>query len=272
MNISDEEFKKISSLVYERFGINLTDNKRNLVCGRLQKVLNVRGYRTFREYIDYVENGGDSEALSELINKISTNHTFFFREKTHFDYLSKTVFPELERKNEHNDLRVWCAGCSSGEEAYTLVIQMMEYWGSRYAGLAAGVLATDISEKVLDIASAAVYPEEKLKEIPLAMRHKYFRKNKEGDWEVSEKVKKEVTLRRFNLMNERFPFRKPFHIIFCRNVMIYFDSPTRKQLVRRFYDSTENGGYLFIGHSETLGRNESSYEYVLPAVYRKKER
>jgi len=270
MNISDEEFKKIRSLVYERFGINLTENKRNLVCGRLQKVLSVRGFRTFKEYIDYVENDGGSEALSELINKISTNHTFFFREKSHFDFLSKTVFPELEKRQQHNDLRIWCAGCSSGEEAYSLVIQMMEYWGSRYEGLRAGVLATDISEKVLNIAASAVYPEEKLKEIPLNMRHKYFKKNRDGNWAVSQNVKDEVTLRRFNLMNERFPFKKPFHVIFCRNVMIYFDTPTRKLLVRRFYDFTENGGHFFIGHSETLGRDESSFDYVMPAVYRKK--
>lgn len=270
MNISDEEFKKIRTMIYQRFGINLTDGKRNLVCGRLQKVLCDRGCKTFKEYITYVENDGGSEALSELINKISTNHTFFFREKSHFDFLSKTIFPELEKRQQHHDLRIWCAGCSSGEEAYSLVIQMMEYWGNKYEGLRAGVLATDISEKVLDIAAAAIYPEDKLKEIPLSIKHKYFKKNRDGSWEVSGNVKDEVTLRRFNLMNERFPFKKPFHLIFCRNVMIYFDNITRKTLVRRFYDSIENGGYLFIGHSETLGRDESSFNYVIPAVYRKK--
>ena len=271
MNISNEEFKKISALIYDRFGITLTDSKRNLVCGRLQKVITLRGYKTFKEYLDYVETAKSPEALSELINKISTNHTFFFREKAHFDFLSKTVFPELENRQEHHDLRIWCAGCSSGEEAYSLVIQMMEYWGSKYAGLNAGVLATDISEKVLDIAASAVYPEEKLKEIPLSTRHKYFRKKTDKSWEVSQNVKEQVTLRRFNLMNEHFPFKKPFHIIFCRNVMIYFDTMIRKALVNRFYDFTENNGYFFIGHSETLGRNDSPFEYITPAVYRKKD-
>lgn len=270
MNITNEEFQKISRLIYDQFGIRLTEAKRNLVSSRLQKVLQIHNCKTFNDYIAYLEASKNNDALSELINKISTNHTFFFREKAHFDYLAKTVFPELEKRGRLNDLRVWCAGCSSGEEAYSLVIQMMEYWGSRYANLNAGVLATDISEKVLDIAAEAIYPEDRLKEIPMGMRYKYFRKKGDGNWEVAPDVKKEVTLRRFNLMNEHFPFKKAFHVIFCRNVMIYFDTEVRRALISRFCRFLENGGYLFIGHSETIGREDSSLEYITPAVYKKR--
>lgn len=270
MNISNEEFQKISRLIYDQFGIRLTEAKRNLVSSRLQKVLQIHNCPTFKDYLDYLEASKNSDALSELINKISTNHTFFFREKAHFDFLANRVFPELERKGKLQDLRVWCAGCSSGEEAYSLVIKMMEYWGDRYKALNAGVLATDISEKVLEIAASGIYPEEKLKEIPMGMRYKYFRKKADGEWEVAPHVKEEVTLRRFNLMNEHFPFKKPFHVIFCRNVMIYFDTEVRRALISRFCSSLENGGYLFIGHSETIGRDDSSLEYITPAVYKKR--
>jgi chemotaxis protein methyltransferase CheR len=212
--------------------------------------------------------------LGELINRISTNHTFFFREKSHFDFFSRVTLPQaVERLKKRNtkDLRIWCAGCATGEEAYTLVMLLLEFFGTQYGAWDAGLLATDISTAALGTAQAGVYPAERTTLIPGDFKRKYFKKNPAGDWAVEDRLKKEIVYRRFNLMNEQFPFKKPFSAIFCRNVMIYFDQPTRDALVRRFYNHTEPGGYLFIGHAESLRRDSCPYEYVEPAIYRKRE-
>jgi chemotaxis protein methyltransferase CheR len=273
MSISDEEFKQIRSMVYERFGINLSDQKRSLVVGRLQKLLRSLGFLTFKQYYDYLRTDNTGRALNELINRISTNHTFFFRESAHFDFLRAKALPDIVammKRDNCRDLRIWCAGCSSGEEPYGLVMVMLEYFGKEYGMWDAGILATDVSEKALNTAVSGLYPAERVEHVPSALKQRYFINTRKGAWEVADRVKKEVTFRRFNLMNKSFPFKKPFHAIFCRNVMIYFDQPTRDALVKKFYDNTVSGGYLFIGHSETIRGGKVPYEYIKPAVYRKK--
>ncbi|MDQ1266048.1 MAG: chemotaxis protein methyltransferase CheR, partial [Bacteroidota bacterium] len=208
---------------------------------------------------------------STLATKISTNHTFFNRENDHFDFFFKYALPEVVGKHKSSrssDIRVWSAGCSSGEEPYMLVMLMLEYFGKEYPLWDAGVLATDISEKALGIARTAVYAEERVRQLPPNFMKKYFRK-KGDEYEVIEDVRKEVTYRKFNLMTDVFPFKKKFDIIFCRNVMIYFDPPTRDALVERFRQSLDTGGFLFIGHSETISRSNNNYEYIMPALYRK---
>lgn len=270
--ITLREFKEISEMVYERFGINLTEAKRNLVNGRLLNAIRQKGCKNFSEYIEYIKSDKTGEALSEMINRISTNHTYFMRERAHFDYFKNVALPEAiacrKRKNDL-DLRIWSAGCSSGEEAYTLAILLQETLKSERGNWSAGILATDISGKVLEAASNGVYPSERLEKLPPVLKNSYFEKKHKDAWQARPELKREVTFRRFNLMNKAFPFKRKFQIIFCRNVMIYFDNPTKKELVRRFYENTERGGYLFIGHSETLGRQECPYEYIMPAVYRK---
>ena len=271
MNITDDEFDTIRAIVYQKFGINLTDEKRGLVVGRLQKMVKDLGLNSFSEYCTYVNSDKTGNALDQLVNKISTNHTFFYREKDHFDLFTKKVFPEtLDRLNEENrrDIKVWCAASSTGEEAYTLAMLMMEYLGNSYGLWDAGVLATDISAKALDIAKNGTYLTEQIERLPVTMRHGYFNLTEPGQCQVKDKLRKEVTFRRFNLMNQTFPFKQSFDIIFCRNVMIYFDQETRNKLIEKLYQFTNPGGYLFIGHSETLGRT-SPYEYIMPAVYRR---
>jgi len=272
MPISDREFTLLSSLVYERFGINLTEQKRSLLVGRLQKLLRTGGYRNFKSYYDDLLKDRSGKALDQLINRVSTNYSYFYREEAHFEFFKETVLPwlvkELRQLNS-NDLRIWTAGCSTGEEPYMLVMLMLESLGVNYDRWDGGILATDISERALASARQAVYGEERLSRVPAVLRQKYFKKREDGLWQVKEKVRKEVTLRRFNLMNTAFPFKKPFQLIFCRNVMIYFDKPTRDALVRRFHGVLEPGGYLFIGHSETLGREQKLFNYVMPACYRK---
>jgi chemotaxis protein methyltransferase CheR len=272
MPISDEEFELLRRLIHQRFGINLTDQKKSLLVGRLQKLLRKAGYSNFKSYYEDLLNDQSEQKLSQLVDRISTNHTYFNRERSHFDYFSQTALPavvqRLRQKGE-KDLRIWCAGCSSGEEAYMLLMLMQEFFGSEYSQWNCGLLATDISSRVLEIAGKGVYPEEKIQALPQNLRNKYVRATGDGHYAFSDVLRKEAVFRRFNLMNERFPFKKPFHIIFCRNVMIYFDAPTRLNLVNKFHQFMSPGGYLFIGHSETLGRQQNLFKYLVPAVYQK---
>lgn len=275
MTISDQEFAQLRDLIQRRFGINLTEQKRSLLVGRLQKLMRQLGLASFSQYYEYLTQDKTEKGLSELVDLISTNHTYFNREKDHFDYFSQTALPavvaKLKRENR-KDLRIWCAGCSTGEEPYTLLMLMMEYLGSEYASWDAGILATDISDRALSIAKRGVYAADRVMQLPEPLRRKYFTPADSGEMAVIDKVKREATFRRFNLMNTTFPFKKPFQMIFCRNVMIYFDQPTREALVARYHQHTEPGGYLFIGHSETLGRSQNIYNYLKPALYQKGER
>ncbi len=272
MSISDSEFASLREMIYTRFGINLTEQKRSLLVGRLQKLLRTHRIDTFEAYSRYLEKDTSGKATSDLINLISTNYTYFNREKDHFDYFLNTALPnvcaEIKKRGKKN-LRVWCAGCSSGEEAYTLLMLMHEYLGSEYSHWEAGLLATDISERVLDTARAGIYPADKVASLPENLQRKYFTRLSSGQMQVRHKIRAEVTFRRFNLMNTRFPFKSPFHIIFCRNVMIYFDLTTRNALVQRLHQFLEPKGYFFIGHSETLGRDSKLFSYIMPAVYQK---
>jgi chemotaxis protein methyltransferase CheR len=272
MDISDSEFASLRQMIYTRFGINLTEQKRSLLVGRLQKMLRTNKIDTFEDYYRFLEKDTSGKAVSDLINLISTNYTYFNREKDHFDYYLNTALPniceEIRNRGESN-LRVWCAGCSTGEEAYTLLMLMHEYMGSEYPRWDAGLLATDISERVLGTAREGIYPADKVASLPENLQRKYFTKLASGQMQVSEKIRREVTFRRFNLMNTTFPFKRPFHIIFCRNVMIYFDQTTRNALVERFHHFLEPKGYFFIGHSETLGRDSKLFRYIMPAVYQK---
>ena len=271
-SITDQEFNLIRSFVYDSVGINLTEQKRSLVVGRLQKKLRQLGLKCFKDYYDYVSGDKTGQASVELADLISTNYTYFNREKAHFEYFINTALPETARRimsRGKREIRVWCAAASSGEEPYLLAMLMREYFGEEYRLWDGGLLATDISKEALLNAEAGVYKDEAVKPVPADIRRKYFERTGNSEWKITVSVKKDVTFRRLNLMNRHFPFKKPFHIIFCRNVMIYFDQKTRDALVRRFYDVTEPDGYLFIGHSETLNRSNMKYKYIKPAIYRK---
>ncbi len=273
MRITDKEFDQMRLLISQKFGINLSEEKKSLLVGRLQKILRTGGFQSFDQYYDNLLKDRSGKAISGLIDHISTNHTYFNREKAHFDYFRSHVLPEVLRKlrqQKSNDLRIWCAGCSSGEEPYMLLMLMHEVLGDDYRQFDAGLLATDISDRVLHTAKQGIYPLDRIEALSDQQKRKYFSRCDGERVQISEELRREVVFRRFNLMNEKFPFRKQFHIIFCRNVMIYFDRETRDALVKRFHAATEPGGYLFIGHSETLGREQPLYEYLIPAAYRKK--
>ncbi len=273
IDITDDEFKHISQLVYEKFGIHLTEKKRVLVRGRLNKLLRQMGYKNFEEYYNAILEDPSGAGLLELVDRISTNHTYFYREKDHFDFLEKRVLPDIARQLDEQgskDLRLWCAGCATGEEAYTLAIVLAEFFGPQYFSDGPPILATDISRTALEKAMLGAYGKERLDQIPKGLLHKYFVLNDMGGYSVKDVLKKLVLFKRLNFKRETFPFRKKFHTVFCRNVMIYFDQPTKETLVNKFGGVLNEGGYLFIGHSETLGRDNMNFQYVQPAVYVKK--
>ncbi len=272
MKMTDREFQQLRELVYERLGINLTEKKRSMLIGRLQKLLRTSSFKNFQDYYEYLVSDSRMTAMTELIDRVTTNHSCFYRGKSHFEFFIQSALPEvvasLKRRNSR-DLRVWTAGCSTGEEPYMLAILMREFFGNEYGMWDGGILATDISEKVLNFALEGVYPEDRAKEIPVQLKNKYLNKLNDGQLAIKDSIKREVVFRKFNLKNTHYPFQKPFQIIFCRNVMIYFDKQTRDTLLHRFYEVTEPDGYLFVGHSETLGREQNLYKYIMPAVYRR---
>ncbi|CAH1214917.1 Chemotaxis protein methyltransferase [Paenibacillus plantiphilus] len=269
ITITDHEFKKLSALVKSNYGIKLGDEKRSLVVGRLHNVLLHKNFDNFTEYYDYVVTDTTGEALTTLVEKLTTNHTYFMREIAHFNFFRDHVLPHIKETERSKDLRIWSAGCSTGEEPYTLAMIIADWVGFNQDGWETRILATDISSKVLEAAKRGEYQLEQLASIPAPWRKKYLRKVNEERGMFIEQIRNEVIFRLFNLMEPVFPFKRKFHAIFCRNVMIYFDAATRKALINRFYEIMEPGGYLFLGHSESLSRHESNYQYVMPSVYRK---
>jgi len=239
------------------------------VTGRLSNVLAEKNFVSFAEYFDYLVADKTGDAVVTLIDKITTNHTFFMREVDHFNFFKEKVLPQLMSTSRDKDLRIWSAGCSSGEEPYTLAMLLDEFFGVDKKWWDAKILATDISSRVLDIAVKGIYNNESIAMIPAYWKLSYLEKLGNEKSVLIPKIRNEVIYRKFNLMDRNFPFKKKFHVIFCRNVMIYFDNKTKIDLVKKFYDLTEPGGYLFIGHSESLDRNETAYKYIMPAVYRK---
>jgi len=272
ISISPQEYEQISKLVYDRFGINLGKKKQSLVTNRLRKVLVENNFSTFNDYYESILIDKSGNSLDTLINKISTNLTYFAREKEHFDFLKDDVLPEQFSNPEINrekSLRIWCAGCSTGEEAYTLSMVINESLGLNKDKWKPAVLATDISAKALSLAEKGIYLDSNVMKMNSDLKKKYLKKQVNQSWKINSNISDKVLFRRLNLMRSQFPFQKKFHSIFCRNVMIYFDVQTRQELIKKFSQNLVNGGYLFIGHSESLGRTNEYFEYVRPAVYRK---
>lgn len=270
LSITTNEFKLLAAYIKSNYGIHLKDEKRVLLIGRLQQILASKNLRSFNEYYEYLLADQTGEAVNVFINKITTNHTFFMREAEHFQYLKQQVLPNLIPELKDRDLRIWSAGCSSGEEPYTMSMILDEFFGAHHSGWDTKVLATDISNHVLEKAVKGVYSVEDIASLPLAWQKKYFRLgDSEGSVIVRDTIKNNIIFGRFNLMEPVFRFKKPFHVIFCRNVMIYFDQETKNALAKKFYDLLAPGGYLFIGHSETLPRETTPFQYIMPAVYRK---
>lgn len=269
LSINDREFDLLTSFLRNHFGINLPQTKRYLVIARLQSVLQEKGMNDFTSFLQYLASDSSGEALQTLISRLTTNHTYFMREDAHFEYVKNSVLPELVKKIPDKDLRIWSAGCSSGQEPYTLAMVFADYFGARKGAWDTRILATDISPRVLEQAKHGIYDKGDLDHLPENWHRRYF-KTVDGDRRaVIPFIRSEVIFRYYNLMNQPFPFKKKFHMIFCRNVMIYFDSSTRKKLIQAFYEATADGGYFFVGLSESLNRQDIPYRYIRPSIYQK---
>ena len=270
--LSDADYRFVGGLLYDRFGIQLGSRKRVLVAGRLTKRIRQLGLKSFPEYFDLLRADSSGNELSEFINRLTTNHSFFYREKDHYEFLQNKVFPELKKRIDRDpryQVRMWSAGCAAGEEVYTLALALREYFGPAADRADFGLLATDISLAALKAAQAGIYAGQKISELPPALRSGYFNEVGTDLFEVSPEIKRMVLFKRLNLMADTYPFKSSFDVVFCRNVMIYFDQASRSRLVYSFFRHVKLGGYLFIGHSETIQRADCPFDYVQPAIYRK---
>jgi chemotaxis protein methyltransferase CheR len=250
------------------YGVNL-EKKRPLVEGRLGFYISSLGYATYQEYFDYALNSPATGELGNLLNRLTTNHTFFMREHEHFDYYRDVILPWISEGLGDKDLRVWSAGCSSGQEPYTISMVTIDYLRAHHAyGWDNTILASDISDRALRLANAGTYSAEDLDSMPEEWVTNYFTKTPEGYFKITPELRRSVALKRINLIDD-FNFKAPFHAIFCRNVMIYFDTDTKTRIVNKMYDVLRPGGYLLIGHSESLSTLEHKFEYVSPSIYKK---
>lgn len=260
---------ELVSFIKKNYGINL-ENKRVLIEGRLASLLKEKGCQDFSDYIKIIKADRSGVEVNVMLNKVTTNHTFFMREPNHFTFLKNTILPAHEKENKRKEIRIWSAGCSVGAEAYTTAMTIDDYFGIRKKEWKTQILATDISMDVLNKGRAGVYPGDLIKDVPPAWQKKYFVPMENNQFQVANNIRQEVEFKTLNLMGN-LNFGKKFHLIFCRNVMIYFDQPTRNTLINKFYDVLEPKGYLFIGHSESITRGTSQFEYLMPAIYQKGE-
>jgi chemotaxis protein methyltransferase CheR len=269
ITITEQEFKQLAEYIEQNYGIHIKKEKKLILSSRLYNELVNNNCENFTQYFEFIRSDKSGKALIELVNKITTNHTFFMREADHFNYFRENVLPYLAKTVKNKDLRIWSAGCSTGQEPYTLAIIIDDFFKNEKALWDTKILATDISNKVLYEAINGIYGKDEVEGLPSMWRLNYFEKLDNGNYMINNKIKKEVIFRRFNLMEKVFPFKKKFHVIFCRNVMIYFRHSTKMELINKFYDIMEYGGYLFIGHTESIPRNETGFQYILPGIYRK---
>lgn len=266
LTITDADFQRLVRFIHENYGIDLS-KKRQLITSRLSQSLKSRGYHDFKSFLEHLFSTKDPQDLELVLNKLTTNYTYFLREKDHFTFFQQTVLPELEKRHQKDKvLAIWSAGCSSGEEPYTLSMCLKEYFGTHASQWDTRVLATDISQQAMAKARTAVYQPPA--DMPTDWLRRYFVKEKAGtEYTVAPAIRSNVIFRTFNLMDP-IRFRLKFDVIFCRNVMIYFDQATRDALVRRFYNAMNPNAYLFISHSESLGQTPL-FRMVSPAVYRR---
>jgi len=267
IKIKDDEFQAITSYIQMNYGVDLR-KKRHLIEGRLGNHIFQLNYENYMDYFEYAKADKKNNEMIVLINKLTTNHTYFLRENDHFEYYKKVVLPWVDNTLRSSDLRVWSAGCSSGQEPYTLAMITRDYLSHKNKSWDSTILASDISDKVLGTAKAGIYSNEELLKIPDEWKKKYFLHHDDENWIISDILRKGVAYRNFNLLS-KFQFKKLFHSIFCRNVMIYFDLPTKNDIVQKFYDALMPGGYFFIGQSESLSSCDHPFKYVKPSVYQK---
>lgn len=267
--MTQEEFLRIYTRMKSRYGIDMS-RKKEIMEGRLENYVRNGGWKSYTEYMDAVESDFTGRLEKQLVNILTTNHTFFMRETEHLDYMKKVVLPWLRQKEaKRKDLAIWCGAASTGEEPYMLAMLINDFFGLESGEWNNQILATDVSTGALKKAIEGVYTGEQIEVLPEAWRRRYLRPTGTGDsYQITDELKKEVLFRQFNLMDP-FPFKRKMHVVFLRNVMIYFDSNTKRELIKKVYDVMEPGGYLFIGRTETIERGNAPFKLVSPSIFRK---
>lgn len=273
--LSDREFQRFSAFIYDHTGIKMPPAKKTMLEARLQKRLKANSISSFESYSEYVfSQEGRATELIHLIDVVTTNKTDFFREPAHFEYMVKTALPNIMKSRDdlrREPIRIWSAGCSTGEEPYTLSMVLSEFAIGR-PDFRAVITASDISTRVLQIAHTGIYPEDRTDTIPLNLKKKYLTRSREKTRSlvrISHPLRSLISFRRINFMDDDLGIAEKMDIIFCRNVVIYFDKPTQQTLMRKFHKQLRPGGYLFIGHSETLSGLDVDFKAVASTVYRK---
>lgn len=273
--LSDRDFRQLQAVIRKLSGIHMSESKFTLVASRVIRRLRALNMKGFAEYLEYLSDEPPESEWQDLVNCVTTNKTEFFREPHHFRILRSRVL--IPRKAAHptsqsRRLRIWSAACSGGHEPYTIAMTLSETLGSLLSW-DVRILASDIDTDVLKIAESGYYPEDQIADIPKELRLRYCQKvtvSGQTRYRMSDEVKSLIAFRRINLNETPWPIRTKFHVIFCRNVMIYFDRPTQQQLLRRFYDFLEPGGLLFLGHSENIFGMEAYYSSLGETVYQRK--
>jgi len=261
MDLKQSDFQEIRKQIYDYCGINLHEGKRALVRARVMKRLRKLELNNFSHYIDYLKKDASGKEFLALVDVLTTNKTSFFREDQHFDFIRDTVIPEMRGRN----VKWWSAGCSTGEEPISCSIVLQE---EKVPLQSVKILGTDISREVIQIAKRGVYPQKRVKNISPEIRNRYFRKVQGHGYQIRGETRKMITYGRLNL-KKQWPLQGPFHVIMCRNVMIYFNRATQQELVLRFKQILEPGGYLFLGHSESVSNAGVGFKNIRPAVYKK---
>ncbi|WP_297426414.1 protein-glutamate O-methyltransferase CheR [Clostridium sp.] len=261
-------FESYRDFINREVGIFFSNAKKDMLKLKVVKMMTPLGITSYDEYLKLISTSGGKQFLTEFINEIAINKTDFFRENNHFEFLrgnAKFILENNKTIEKNREIRVWSSACSTGEEPYTLGFILKEYYDT--LGLKTRILATDIDTKALNLAINGIYPQTITSNVGKYWLSKYCNKFN-GNYQIKKEIRDMITFRLFNLMNN-FPFEKKFDIIFCRNVMIYFEPSVQQKIIDKFYDALEIGGLLFIGHSETLNNKNHKFRYLRPTIYQK---
>lgn len=265
IRLNEQEFLDIVVYMRETYGINLEKKKVLIEC-RLNRELERNGCQSFGKYFEEMKRDKSGRMSEDLVMRLTTNFTYFWREASHFVLLKDRIFPEMFQKMKGSVYNIWCAGCSTGEECYTLAMVLKDYSEHKAAMPGIRIVATDISEEVLHKAKAGIYPNRELPQLPAQWQKKYCHQVGKDSFGINEELKYNIRFMKQNLMH---PVSDKYDLILCRNVMIYFDRESRRKLVAMLENSLNPGGYLLIGHAELLSASETNLEYIYPAVYKK---
>jgi chemotaxis protein methyltransferase CheR len=273
IQMTNSDFSRLSSFIYGELGIKMPVEKKVMLQSRLQKRLSELMMGSFSEYIEYVfSKDGERSELYKMIDIVTTNKTDFFREPTHFNFLTDSILKNIDfHGSKRKMLKIWSAGCSSGEEAYTIAITLNEFQKAN-PSLDYSILATDISVRILQKASAAIYSEDRIKDIPLDIKKKYFLKSKDPLDKtvlVIKDLRSKVHFQRLNFMDNVYSVDRDFDIIFCRNVLIYFDRETQQNVINKLTEKLKPGGIFFLGHSESITNMSVPLKQIKPTIFQK---